>query len=69
MKYRYFFCTGYNQTEGKAVVKDVEVSFSPAKFEDEAHLGNKEEEPKRDCHQDWNFDQHGPDLLLHRLLS
>ena len=44
------FCTGYNQPQGKAVIKDIEVSFSLAKFDDEADLGDKEGEPKRDCH-------------------
>ena len=55
--YLVLFQTWYNQTNGETVVKDVEVSFSLANFEDETYLGDKEKESKRDRHQDWDFIQ------------
>ena len=52
------FRTRGNQTQGKAVVEHVEVSFSLDNFEDKTHLGDKDSESERRSSQDRDFVQH-----------
>ena len=52
------FRTRGNQTQGKAVVKHVEVSFSLDNFEDKTHLSDKDSKSERRSSQDRDFVQH-----------
>ena len=52
------FRTRGNQTQCKAVVEHVEVSFSLDNFEDKTHLGDKDSESERRSSQDRDFVQH-----------